>query len=38
VFEERFAELQAELEEQIKQEAILNERILENLARVQVDG
>jgi len=38
VFEERFTELQAELEEQIKQEAILNERILENLAKVQVGG
>lgn len=38
VFEERFAELQAELEEQIKQEAKLNERILENLAKVKIEG
>lgn len=37
-FNERFAALTAELKEQMAQEQSLNQRILENLARVKIDG
>lgn len=35
-FEQRFAELKAEFEVQLKEEAILNQRIKENLAKVKI--
>jgi len=35
-FSERFSSLKAEFEEQLKEEAVLNERILENLAKVKL--
>lgn len=37
-FEERFTTLQAELNEQMQQETALNARILENLAKVVING
>jgi type I restriction enzyme M protein len=37
-FKERFTSLKAEFESQLKEEAELNQRILENLAKVKVDG
>lgn len=37
-FAERFAELQAEFATQLEEEELLNQRIKENLAKVQVDG
>ena len=37
-FEERFATLQAEFQEQLKEEAELNKRIIDNLAKVKVNG
>ncbi len=37
-FAERFSSLKAEFENQLKEEAELNERILDNLAKVKVDG
>ena len=37
-FTERFSSLKAEFENQLKEEAELNERILDNLAKVKVDG
>ncbi len=37
-FAERFNNLKAEFEEQLKEEAELNQRILENMAKVKVDG
>ena len=37
-FKERFTGLKAEFEEQLKEEAILNQRILENLKKVKLDG
>lgn len=38
VFEERFAELQAEFTSQLEEEQKLNVSILENLKKVQIDG
>lgn len=35
-FEERFTALKAEFEEQLKEEAILNQRIIENLAKIEL--
>lgn len=37
-FEERFASLQTELQTQMNEEQALNAKILENLAKVQIDG
>jgi type I restriction enzyme M protein len=37
-FKERFTSLKAEFESQLKEEAELNQRILENLAKVKLDG
>ncbi|MCF6237059.1 MAG: type I restriction-modification system subunit M [Gammaproteobacteria bacterium] len=37
-FSERFSNLKAEFESQLKEEAELNQRILENLAKVKIDG
>jgi type I restriction-modification system DNA methylase subunit len=37
-FKERFTALKAEFEEQLKEEAILNKKILANLARIDLDG
>ncbi len=37
-FSERFSNLKAEFENQLKEEAELNQRILENLAKVKIDG
>ncbi len=37
-FKERFSQLKTEFEAQLKEEAELNQRILENLAMVKVDG
>jgi type I restriction enzyme M protein len=37
-FKERFTKLKAEFEEQLKEEALLNVLIAENLAKVKVDG
>jgi type I restriction enzyme M protein len=37
-FNERFTSLKAEFEEQLKEEALLNQRILENLERVIIHG
>ncbi len=37
-FGERFSQLKAEFESQLKEEAELNQRILENMAKVKVDG
>jgi type I restriction enzyme M protein len=37
-FAERFTSLQSELVAQIQAETALNERILENLAKVKIDG
>jgi len=37
-FSERFSSLKAEFEAQLKEEAELNQRILENLAKVKIDG
>ena len=37
-FKERFNSLQKELQEQMEEEQILNQRIKENLAKVIVDG
>ena len=37
-FNERFSSLKAEFESQLKEEAELNQRILENLAKVKIDG
>ena len=36
-FNERFSQLKAEFEGQLKEEAELNQRILENLAKVTTD-
>ena len=36
-FKERFASLKAEFEEQLKEEAVLNERILASLEKVKID-
>ena len=36
-FAERFSQLKAEFEEQLKEEAVLNQRILENLAKVKLE-
>ncbi len=35
-FKERFLKLKAEFEEQLKEEAILNKRIAENLAKIEL--
>ncbi len=35
-FNERFNQLKAEFEEQLKEEALLNKQILENLARIEL--
>ena len=35
-FNERFTRLKAEFEEQLKEEAVLNERIIENLAKIEL--
>ena len=37
-FNERFTKLKAEFEEQLKEEARLNALILENLAKVKING
>jgi len=37
-FAERFTSLQAEFKEQLKEEAALNQRIIENLAKVKING
>ena len=37
-FSERFTQLKAEFEEQLKEEAVLNQRIKENLAKVKING
>lgn len=37
-FKERFTTLQNELKQQMEEERVLNQRILENLAKVNVDG
>jgi len=37
-FNERFSKLKAEFEAQLKEEAELNQRILDNLAKVEVRG
>jgi len=36
-FKERFTQLKAEYEEQVKEEAFLNERIAANLLKVKID-
>ena len=36
-FKERFTQLKAEYEEQVKEEASLNERIAANLLKVKID-
>lgn len=38
IFEERFAELQAEFTSQLDEEKKLNTSILENLKKVKIDG
>jgi len=37
-FAERFSSLKVEFENQLKEETELNQRILENLAKVKIDG
>jgi type I restriction enzyme M protein len=37
-FKERFTQLKAELEEQLKEEAGLNSQILENLSKIKMEG
>jgi type I restriction enzyme M protein len=37
-FAERFNSLKAEFEGQLEEEAELNQRILDNLAKVKIDG
>ncbi|MBL4680688.1 MAG: SAM-dependent DNA methyltransferase [Pseudomonadales bacterium] len=37
-FSERFTRLKAEFEAQLKEEVVLNKRIMENLAKVKIDG
>jgi len=37
-FGERFGSLKAEFEGQLEEEAVLNQRIMENLAKVKIDG
>ncbi len=37
-FKERFTSLQVELKQQMSEESVLNQRILENLAKVNIDG
>jgi type I restriction enzyme M protein len=37
-FSERFTQLKAEFEEQLKEEIVLNQRIKENLAKVKING
>ena len=37
-FGERFTSLKAEFEQQLKEEAVLNQRIIENLAKVKIRG
>jgi type I restriction enzyme M protein len=35
-FNERFTSLKAEFEEQLKEEALLNKKIIENLAKIEL--
>jgi type I restriction enzyme M protein len=37
-FKERFTQLKAEFEEQLKEEAGLNRQILENLSKIKMEG
>ncbi|MCK4840971.1 MAG: SAM-dependent DNA methyltransferase [Methylococcales bacterium] len=37
-FNERFTQLKSEFEQQLKEEPVLNERIMENLAKVKISG